>query len=318
MKSRSYQIIWAVALIAAGIFFLGQETGLISNVPPVFWAAFLAGASLIFFATYFIEGVRHWWWLFPALIFGAVALTIILTVTGHSKSYVAAPILAGTAIPFVVAFGVDTKHNWWALIPAWVMSVLTVVVLIADYAPGELIGTIVMLAIALPFVVVYLIDRSRWWALIPAGVMAITGVIPILTMGLREDLVGPFVMILFAIPFVVVYLWSPRNWWAFIPTGVFATIGLASLFASGNEAEIGNPAVVTGVLFCGWALTFASLWLRRAVHPTGWALYPAAGLAVAGLVAFGFGLSGIRFITPLIIIAAGVIVLFVSLRRGQE
>lgn len=315
MKPTFYKILWGVALIVAGVFFLAEEMGIVPDLPGVFWIAFLIGLSLIFFATYFIEGVRQWWWLLPALTCGAVALTITLSESGRTGSYIGAPIMAGIAIPFVVAYGVDAKKNWWALIPAWVMGVLTVVVAIADFAPGELIGTIFMLAIAFPFLVVYLTDRTRWWALIPAGVMGTVGLIPILTSSLRDELVGPVVMILFAIPFVVVYFWSSRNWWALIPAGVFATIGLAVLLSGGGEVNEGSAAVITGVLFWGWALTFAALWLRRAVHPTAWAMYPAAGLAVAGLISFGFGPSGVRFIAPVIIIGVGVVVLFFSLRR---
>jgi hypothetical protein len=38
-----------------------------------------------------------------------------------------------------------------------------------------LIATYVMLAIAIPFFVVYLLNTKNWWALIPAGILSIIG-----------------------------------------------------------------------------------------------------------------------------------------------
>lgn len=316
MKTKSINIVWAIALIAAGAFFLVQELGVVPDFPPFTWALFLAGVSLVFFATYFVNGVKEWWWLLPAMACGAVAITITLGEAGYDGSYVAAPIMAGLAIPFIVAYGIDTRNNWWALIPAWVMGVMTVVVLLSDIVAGEIVGTVVLFGIGLPFLFVYLTDRSRWWALIPAGVMGVVGLIPLMSLVMGEDLVGSFVMFLFAVPFVVVYFWSPRNnWWAIIPAGVMATIGLAVLvetlaFPSGGEA-----AVMTGILFLGWALTFGALWLRRTDHRTDWAKYPAAILVIAGGIALAFGPGVLRYITPLLIIGAGTVLLLLSFRR---
>jgi len=314
MKEKSLNNIWAVALIAAGVLFLAQELGWIGNLSSFFWVAFFAVLSVIFFTTYFTYGVEKWWWLLPAMIFGALAITITMAELGFTGSYVGAPILASIAVPFIVAYGADTRNNWWALIPAWVMGVLTVVVLIADSFAGELVATIVLWGIALPFLFVFLTDRTRWWALIPAGVMGTIGLIPLLSAGLNEDVMGPAIMFLIAMPFVVVYFWSVQNWWALIPAGIMASIGLGilcSLFVPSSS----EGAVITGVLFLGWGATFGLLWLRREVQPTKWAKYPAIALACIGLAAFAFGPGSLQYITPIVIIGAGIILLVLSFRR---
>ena len=125
--------------------------------------------SLLSFGGYFSAGLKEWGWLVPAMIFGGLAATVWLAGTGFNQPAIGSIILGSIAVPFLVAFLIDRKNNWWALIPAWVMGLLTIIVLITDFVQGEAIGTLVLWGIGLPFLVVYLTDRTRWWALIPAG-----------------------------------------------------------------------------------------------------------------------------------------------------
>ncbi len=147
-----------------------------------------------------------------------------------------------------------------------------------------------MLAMALPFLVVYLLDRSRKWALIPFAAIAVVGMIPLLSTQFQDQNVGAIITLLIGAPFLVVYLWNTRNWWALIPAGFMITIAIG-VFISGSalagQAGLGENEtlgrLVGGVLFLGWALTFFLLWLRRAAAPTAWAVYPAAVLALFAL-----------------------------------
>ena len=195
------------------------------------------------------------------------------------------------------------------------MSVITVVTLIADIVPGEVIGTLFMFAIGAPFLVVYLIDRTRWWALIPAGVMFVVGIIPLLTLRFSGDMIGSLVMFLFALPFLVVFLAAPRNWWALIPAGVMATIGVVVLVATSRVTEISKTGLVTGVLFFGFALTFFAVWMMRGSQPTEWAKWPAGVLAIMGILSIGLGVVSLTYIWPVIIIIAGAFLLYQALRR---
>jgi hypothetical protein len=315
MKTNRVNYVWGFALIVAGVLFLAQNLGYLASFSPVVWAIFFTGLSLVFFASYFTSGVREWPWLFPAMVTAGIAVTIGLSAAGVQGSFVGAPVLGCLVVPFLAAYAVEPKKNWWALIPAWVMGVLTLVTVIADRVPGEFVGSLFLFTIGLPFLVVFLTNRKEhWWALIPGGIMLVLSAIPLLTLGnIPEDLMGAVIMFLFALPFLVVYLWTRANWWALIPCGVFLSIGVMVLLVHAGWQN--NPGVITGVLLLGMALTFFALWLQRGAVPTEWAKYPAGVLLVLGAISAGLGMNALQIVWPIAIIALGSVLLYAALRR---
>jgi hypothetical protein len=313
MRRNIANYIWGILLILAGALFLAQTLGYFDWLTTQAWVWICTGFSLAFLAAYFISGVGNWGWLFPALISGGIALSLTLMLGGVDGALIGVPILAGIGLPFLVAFLVDRRQNWWALIPVWVFAVLVVVTLLSERAPGELVGAVIMFSIALPFLVVYLTDRTRWWALIPAFVLAAVGAVILLSSTAAGDLIASFILFAIALPFFIVYFVSPDSWWAILPAGVLATIGLGLLLVEYLTPAGANAAVLNGIFFLGWAATFGVLWLRRSSQPTAWAKYPAIGLAIASLAAFALG-SRSGLIGPIAIIIAGAIVLYFGLR----
>ena len=122
-------------------------------------------------------------------------------------------------------------------------------------------------------------------------------------------------MFLFMLPFLVVYFWSTQNWWALIPAGLFGSIGVVAWLAINSGDSNQNSNLLTGVMFTGWALTFLILWLRRRSVPTTWAMYPALAMAILAVAAFVWGVTTLTVIWPVVIIVAGVLLIFQSLRR---
>jgi hypothetical protein len=313
MKSRITAIFWAVIMIAAGVLFLLQETGVIDyhQLPGTTWAVIFAVFSGFFFLTYFLQGVRAWGWLFPAVMCAALALIIGLSGTQLGDAISGAPVLLAIAIPFLVAFVLEPKKGWWALIPAWVMICLTLVVFFESSFSGNFIGAFVLYSIALPFLVVYLLDRTRRWALIPAASLAVLGTIPLLENFVSGETMGLVVMLLFSIPFFVVYLWSRNNWWALIPAGVFASVAvviLYTMFLQGIQSRRGFDPLGTAILLTGIGLTFGALWLRRATQPTDWAKVPALVLFSLAALSLVFGVN-FDFYWPVALIIVGAVIL---------
>src|SRR5574341_1176075 len=173
-------------------------------------------------------------WLGGAIliVIGAAAL-LGQFLPGISGLFWAMLFVLGGAVFGLVYF--LNRANWWALIPAYAMIVIGVLIMmgVTAVAPGEVIGIYVMLAIGFPFLYVYLRNRANWWALIPAYVMfAIAGIIAVSSIVSNGELIGSFVMFAIAAPFLYVYMPNRKNWWALIPAGVMTLIGLGLLPAT--------------------------------------------------------------------------------------
>jgi hypothetical protein len=226
MNKRWITIFWGIVLILAGIWTLGNSLGYLEQPPALVWMAVFAGLSIFFFLSYFVSGVKNWGWLFPATITAALAITIFLGDTGRADESIASLILGSVAVPFLVAFSLDRAKNWWALIPAWILLVVIGIVEIASGGTGELVATLVMYAIALPFLAVYLTNRSRKWALIPFYILAVVGLIPLLASRAAGEWVAALVLFATAIPFLAAYLRDRTRKWALIPAIALMAIGL--------------------------------------------------------------------------------------------
>jgi hypothetical protein len=314
MKSSLPTLLTGLALILGGIFAIAAQQGYLDNQTPQFWMAVFGGFSLFFLVCYLLSGIRAWGWLFPTLIFASLALIIFMSDAGVTSSILAAPIFIAVGLPFLVAFAFEPRRNWWALIPAWVMGVLCVVVSMADRFVGEWIATLILLGIGLPFFVVYLTDRTRWWALIPGGVLTVTAFIPLLAGSSLGVYLGSLINLLIGLAFLVVYLASPKAWWAIIPAGLMLSIGIMTLltgiFGTGETAN----TVATAVMFLGWAGTFGLVWLRHDVQSAQWAKYPALVFAALAGVSL-LGLLGLDLTWPIVLIALGLFVIYRGLRR---
>lgn len=278
MKEKIVNIFWGVVLIMVSGVLLAQALGyidfdLLSNQV---WVLIFAVASAAFFLSYFLNGVRKWGWLFPAFICAALALTTWMALSNMDGSFLGAPIMAAIALPFYVGFAME-RQRWGLLIPAFVLTVLSFVTLIADSARGEWIGALVQFSIGLPFLVAYLLNSKRRWALIPAFILIVLAVITLLSGFAAGEWIGALVLYAIGLPFLVIYLADRSKRWALIPAVILAIVGTIPLLSALTGGDLTGAVVM--FLF---ALPFFVIyfWSKN----NWWALIPAGVFTSIGLV----------------------------------
>jgi hypothetical protein len=305
MRNKWISIFWGIVLVLAGVLFLAYNFNWIPefDLPVLTWV--FAGISLLFFTSYFVSGWQNWGWLFPAFIFAGLALTTFLIDQNVDGAILGAPIFVAVAIPFLVGFARNPRENWGLLIPAWVMIVLTAITALNDLINnGEVIGSIVLFSVGLPFLLVYLLNRNNWWALIPGLILVALGLIVLLTTFTEGEIIAAVVLLGIAFPFLLIYLTRRENWWALIPAGILTSIALVTLLSLIDGVSEG---LKNGLLMLGFAATFFLLWLLRGQHPTSWGIYPAVVLACVGAISLLFSSW---FTWPILLVVGGGLLLY--------
>ena len=313
MKINRSGLFWGLLLIAAGGVALAQQMGYIDQISdPQFWLWAFAVVSMLALLEFAMSGWRQWGWLFPAGVFGGLAVTITLATNHIDSAAVATPLFIGLLIPFAAAYLRDRSQNWWALIPGGVMLFLALVTFLVDSTGGEWVGALFLFMIAGSFLLVYLNNRTRTWALLVAYITGILGIAPLMSTGGREAAYfGPIFLFAVALPFFVLYLRSAENWWAIIPAGSLAVIAFIAVLAIAgwirNEDEGGYA---NALLMGGLAATFAVVWLR---HARPWARIVTIVLAALA-VASVFFVNSSQLFWPVAIILVGVYLFYTALR----
>jgi hypothetical protein len=252
-RENKRDIGWGILLITFGIVAL---LNLFTSVSDWLSVLMLAGGGLVNLAL-FLTNRKDWVLLIPAYILLAAAFIGSIIFLDLLRGTIIAPaVLTLIALPFFVVFLFNPKENWWALIPSWVLVTIGLMVLLLGFnlLPGGVVPLYVLGSIALPFLVVYFLNRENWWALIPAwSLLAIGIMVFLITAGVLVNLAIPaYIMFAVAIPFFVVFLYNRKqNRWALIPGGITGVIGLG-FFAGTNLAKFVIPAVL--IIVGGWVL----------------------------------------------------------------
>lgn len=205
----------------------------------------------------------HWvWGLFLILLGVFFLLTQFIPPT--LGGLVWAAVMAAVGLAFLSVY-LSNRANWWALIPAYVFVAIGGVIALATIGfPEGGIAAYVMMAIALPFYVVYLRNRANWWALIPAYAMTALAVLVLLpTRLMAGELVAAYVVFAIALPFLYVYVRNRRHWWALIPGGIAAAVGVGLLVA-GVAYVIPTLMIVVGIYLL---VRYAAAGARREPSP---------------------------------------------------
>jgi len=313
MNNNRSGLFWGILLIGAGALALARQLGYIDDSSPRIWAGIFAAVSLLALIYFALSGWKEWGWLFPAGVFGGLAVTIALASANIDRAAIASPLFFGLLLPFAAAYLLDRARNWWALIPGGVMLFLALTTLLVDSTIGdEWVGALFLFMIAGSFLAVYLSNRTRVWALIVAYVVAVLGVAPLMSTGGRDaEYYGPIFLLAVALPFFFVYFRSAENWWAIIPAGAITTVALVAAFAIAGFIESGNEGgYANALLMGGLAVTFAVVWLR---HAKSWAKVVTFVLAAVAVASVFFA-TYYQIFWPAAIILVGIYLLYTALR----
>ena len=126
-----------------------------------------------------------------------------------------------------VAFGVlyAQERETWAGVIAYVCGALAIFLFLVtqfDLA-GNIVPTIVMVAIATPFIIAWTQNRAQWGLLVPAYVML--AIVPIFYLEDAGNIVPAYVMFVIAMPFLLGALYL-RRWPLLIPGGIMGALGV--------------------------------------------------------------------------------------------
>ncbi len=192
------RLIWGVALVAMGAFFLAQQLGLFGTLQVSFWI-FAFGFLAVMFLLTFVGDRRQWWALIPGFVL--LGLTVLIFndqnefMTGTQAG---ALFLFSIGLPFLLIYLVD-RRMWWALIPGGVLTVLALITFLsARELPGQAIAAVIFFGLAIVFAVVRFATRSSpymGWATWVAIILAAIGALVLITGPQAAALVGPAILI---------------------------------------------------------------------------------------------------------------------------
>jgi len=315
MNLNRSNLFWGVLLIGGGVLALADQLGYIEDLSPTLWVLGFAAISLLGFVSYAMSRWTQWGWLFPAGVFGGLAMVVALATNNVGTAAVASPLFFGLLLPFVVAYFTDRTRNWWALIPGGIMLFLALVTLSVDSVGGEWIGAMFLLLFGLAFLAVYFNNRTRTWALLVAYIFGVLSIAPMLaSFGDEAAYFGSVFLLAIALPFYVLYFRTAENWWAIIPAGVMTVLSVITTAAiAGFINDASSGGYVNAFLMAGLAATFAVVWLR---HNKDWAKIVAIVLALVA-VASVFFVSYYELFWPIAIILGGVYLLYTAMRRPK-
>lgn len=230
--------VWGGLLILGGAGYLVLTTSILAYEGPLMpiVAAAVAAISLPFLGRWAVK--RENWALLTAWIFLAVGLLLgAMYLLPNQDFFIAALAMLEIAIPFTVAYSMH-RQSWGLLIPAYVAGTLAVLItLMALHVSAATLLGFTLLALALPFNVVYWTDKRRWWALIPSALFAVAAIIILVFFSLLTPGSAPFYIVLnttLAVVFLIA--WITARWLDWAPW-------VAAGFAGSAVLSIWSPSV---------------------------------------------------------------------------
>jgi hypothetical protein len=206
MKLLSSRLLWGLVLVVGGVLLLLDTFGIFKG-GALFWTIVSGIAGLLFISLYFANH-EQWWALIPGIIFLAVSATIGLNsfLPGFSDTNLGGTIiLGGIALSFLLVYLAD-RGNWWAIIPAGVMTTIAIVAVLDSNTSNIASGGIFFFGLGLTFALVAILPTSvgqMRWAWIPAAILGLMGLLILIAEEKLINYIWPAVLILAGLLLVI-------------------------------------------------------------------------------------------------------------------
>jgi hypothetical protein len=176
MKVRNQGLMWAGALLLIGLFLLLKNLGYFGIWGEVAWGGIFAVIGLAFLVLFILQ-LQHWWRAIPGFTLLSIGALILLDWQkiglGDWHNAVA---LFGVALGFWAALAAH-PDNWWAAIPAGVLTTLGVLIGLGPRLDPAAWLAIFFAGLGLVFALLYLLRRGTGrWAAIPAAALILAGI----------------------------------------------------------------------------------------------------------------------------------------------
>jgi hypothetical protein len=228
-------------------------------------------------------------WVIGALLIigGALVLVTSTGLLGYGGPTL--PLMAGVvallALPFVARWLIN-REEWWALVVGWVFVAIAIWLMVLFIEPiySQLILITALVEVAIPFGVVYLLDRKRWWAIILSyALVALGGLLALTIFVDSRDIIGAFGLLAVALPFWLAYLTNRQLTWALISAGILSIVGAGVLL----YVTIVRPAGSAGfyvILNATLAIVSLAIWITN--RRFDWSLWITVGFVGAAVAAY--------------------------------
>ena len=185
-------------------------------------------------------------------------------------------IFAGAGVLFLVGYLVSGLKKWGYLFPACILGALAAIITLAEAGQADaFIGSLIFIAIAIPFLVAFLTNvRENWWALIPAFGCLVMATVVNFADTVPGEWIGALIMFAIGLPFLLVYFVNRTRRWALIPALVMISIGAMILVSMASRwAAFFVPLIISAPFFY--------IYFTQPRH--WWALIPAGMMASIAL-----------------------------------
>jgi hypothetical protein len=207
MNSNSRRLFFGILLVLAGVLFLLQQIFNLS-ISGLFIALIFAVAGAAFLFVVFKDHEK-WWAVIPGFtLLGLGALIACSDLFPRFAGVFGGALFLGSIALAFIAILILKPSNWWAIIPAGVLTTLALIAGLGD-KNGLASGGIFFAGVGATFAAVGLlpIGRKEKWPWIPAGICFVIGTLIMIGSGaLVNSLLG--------------WIWAV----AFLAVGIFLVV----------------------------------------------------------------------------------------------